>query len=250
MTTAGVSRIFIVLQFIAALIMLALFSFCLYIGLMGNNGTYILVQLIPEMIMIAGAVLANLVMRLKHRNQTSEVFLIPMFLLSITLQSINLIPFVYSITGFPVFPSSVIVKLSRFFFLESAVLLFFASVMNLRSSVFTKLGTYVTFTSIAILVISFFIPAGSSSDAMADIHNSSLTLIAFIITMIAVVTYLFEFLKDHENYNLKHFITMFLIASGEFTIMLANDQLSLAVAGSIFYLAGIIMLCVVSPEGY
>lgn len=249
MTTAGVSRIFIVLQLIAALIMLALFSFCIYIGLQ-SNGTQLLVQLVPEMVMIAGAVLANAVMRLKHRNQTSEVFLIPMFLLSVTLQSINLVPFVYSITGFPVLPSSIVVKMSRFFFLESAILLFFASVLNLRSSVFTKLGTYVTFSSIAILVISFFIPAGSSAAAIADIHNSSLTLIAFIITLIAVVTYLFEFIKDHENYNLKHFITMLLIAAGEFTIMLANSQLSVAAAGTILYLAGIIMLCAVSPEGY
>lgn len=248
MTSSGVSRIFIVLQLIAAVLLLTLLSFCLYAGIIERDNT-ILLNLIPEMVMIAGCVLANVVMWIKHRNQTSELFLIPMFLLSVTLQSIHLLPLVYNTIGFPVLPTSIVIKFSRFFFLETAVLLFFASVLNLRSSVFTKLGTYITFASTAVLVVSFFIPAGSIA-LNGDIHNSSLTIIALVITIIAEITYFFEFIKDHENYNLKHFITMFLIASGEFTIMLSNGVLPTAVTACILYLAGIIMLCAVSPDGY
>ena len=248
MTTQGVSRIFVVLQLIAALILIALFSFCLYVGIeKGSDALY--ATLIPEILMIAGAVLANLIMRLKHRNQTSELYLIPLFLLSVTLQSINLLPYVYSVTGFPVLSASIVVKLSRFFFLETTILLFFASVLHLRSSVFTKTGTYVTFSSIAVLAVSFFVPANTEV-VTADIHNSFLTIVAFVITLLAVVTYLFAFLKDHEKYNLQHFITMFLIAAGEFIIMLSNDISLLSIIGSVAYFVGIIMLCTVNPDGY
>lgn len=239
------------LQIIAALFFLVLFSFALVEASSISKSVFAdsIALFVPNMLMIVCALFSSAVMRLRHQGQTAEGFLMPLFLLCVTVESVYLIPEVTALTGFPVISGSLIVKLSRSALLFTAVTLFFASIMSIRNSMLTKAGTYVTFAFIACLVVSFFIPAASNPSPY-DIHNSMLALFALIITLAAILTYMFQFTKDREHYNLVRFVTILFLGIGEFVIMLSDSHPIISIIGSILFLIGTVMLVTTAPQGY
>lgn len=251
MSTQSVNRIYTVLQMVAALVFLFLFSSALVTAESISRSVFAdaLTLFMPNIMMILGAVAANVILSLKHQGQTPERFLLPLFLLCVTIESIYLLPEVTEYLGYPVISGTLIVRLSRTALVYTAVTLFFASVMSIRSSSMPKAGATMTFAFLACLSISFFVPAASELRPY-DIHNSMLALLSLTITLAAIITYFLQFLKEKEHYNLIRFLTMLFLGSGEFIIMLTDNIPPLSITGAIIFTIGIVLLVTSAQQSY
>ncbi len=252
MSNNSITRLFIILQVLIGAILLTLLGVVFYSTFTSPDNTLFLSSVFNlggEALLVIGAMIANISLSVKHRHQTAEGYLIPLYLLCVTLQTLNVFPSLYDYTGYLIMSVSLTIKLARFFFLFSSVVLFYASIQNLKLTNVSKLGTHIISAAAAVLLLSFVIPAGSEV-IPTDRHNGFLTLIVFIVNMIASTTYFFALIKERESYSTKHFITMFLLIWGEFLVMVANSNFIASIIGLVFFWIGAIMLASINPDGY
>lgn len=251
MSNNSITRLFIILQVLIGIIILALFGFVFYSTYASGNPLFLssILDIGGETLLVIGAMIANISLSVKHRHQTAEGYLIPLYLLCVTLQTFNVFPSFYDYTGYMILSVSLTIKIARFFFLFSSVVLFYASIQNLKVTNVSKPGIHITAAAAAVILLSFVIPAGSEVIA-TDRHNGFLTIVVFIVNLIASVTYFFALIKERESYSIKHFFTMFLLIWGEFMVMVSNTNLIASIIGLLFFWTGAIMLASVNPDGY
>lgn len=233
-----VSRIFIILQLIAAL---ALTLFFIYAIAASSDKREASLSLLPQIIIMQGAAIFNISLLLKRKSQMEEGALVPLFFLLTTLEAIGCFPLVYDYTGRFFLSFSMNVRLGRFFFMSSEVTALFASIKYLKISS-GKFNSYVIAALIGMLLISFIIPA--SSARAVDIHSGLVMGIVILIAALTDITYLIQFVKDREKNSLLRFLSFLLLLAGELILAQHSVLNSLAIGGSVFYIAGLVLFSV------
>ena len=248
MNASRTSKLISTIQICVSSLLTAFIVIGLYQNWNGGIGT-MLADIFPELAIILGTLIPVLVLRIKHRSQVAEGYLLPLFLLFLSLQPIRILPSLTSWAGGGFLSYSRITMLERFFFMSTYVVLLYAAILNMKSMNTVKTGTYVIFSLIAVFVISCIIPTPSSSDQYNK-HELIFSLLVMMVLICAVSTYLVSFISDRESYHMKRFLTFLLLSAGDFLIVTLEGNLTGSIIGTCLFVIGAVMLSVVSPKGY
>ena len=180
-----------------------------------------LMEIYPEMTIILGTLIPVLILRIKHRSQVAEGYLLP----------------------------SKVAIMERFFFMASYAVLLFASIQNMKNVSTARTGVNIVFSLIAVFVVAYIIPT-SSVDGLDNVHDIVFDMLVLLILLSGVATYLVSFISDRESYHMKRFFTFLFISLGDYLIMIGNGSFSLSLSGTILFVIGAVMLSIVSPKGY
>ena len=209
----------------------------------------LLLGIFPEVALILGSFIPVLILRIKHRSQVAEGYLLPLFLLMLSLQTSRIIPSLMSFSGVAIISMTWIVILQRFFFIGTFTVLLYAAIQNMKNINTSKTGSNVAFSLIAAVVVSYIIPVNSTG-IQSPFHDAIFNLLVLMIMLSAVMTYLISFVSDRESYHLKRFLTFLFISMGDFMIIVGDMDLAASAIGTGLFVTGAIMLSVVSPKGY
>lgn len=203
----------------------------------------------PEMALTLGTLIPVLILRVKHRSQVPEGYLLPLFLLMISLQSIRILPGILDYSGIKILSTSMIVILERFFFMSSYTVLLFAAIQNMKSMGSSKTGLNITFALVGVFTISYIMPINTSGE-QSVFHEAIFNMMVFLVMLCALATYLVCFVSDRESYHIKRFLTFLFFSVGNYLIITCDRNLSASITGTVLFVIGAIMLSAVSPKGY
>ncbi len=213
-----------------------------------NLIAYIL-NIFPEIAIIFGTLTPALILRIKHRSQVPEGYLLPLFLLFLSLQTTRMMPEIFQYLNISLISIPRLTIAKRFFFMSSYVILLFAAVQNMKNVSTSKTGGYVVISLISVLLIACIMPSNSNQD-LHNLHDSVFHMLVFLLLSAAVLTYLVSFISDKETYHLNRFFTFLFLSVGDYLIMTFDGDSAMSLTGTIFFLAGAVMLSAVSPKGY
>ena len=91
----------------------------------------LLLGIFPEVALILGSFIPVLILRIKHRSQVAEGYLLPLFLLMLSLQTSRIIPSLMSFSGVAIISMTWIVILQRFFFIGTFTVVLYAAIQNM-----------------------------------------------------------------------------------------------------------------------
>lgn len=205
-----------------------------------------LMEIYPEMTIILGTLIPVLILRIKHRSQVAEGYLLPLFLLLLSLQTTRMLPSILDYSGMDIISVAV---MERFFFMASYAVLLFASIQNMKNVSTARTGVNIVFSLIAVFVVAYIIPT-SSVDGLDNVHDIVFDMLVLLMLLSGVATYLVSFISDRESYHMKRFFTFLFISLGDYLIMIGNGSFSLSLSGTILFVIGAVMLSIVSPKGY
>lgn len=208
-----------------------------------------LMEIYPEMTIILGTLIPVLILRIKHRSQVAEGYLLPLFLLLLSLQTTRMLPSILDYSGMDIISYSKVAVMERFFFMASYAVLLFASIQNMKNVSTARTGVNIVFSLIAVFVVAYIIPT-SSVDGLNNVHDIVFDMLVLLILLSGVATYLVSFISDRESYHMKRFFTFLFISLGDYLIMIGNGSFSLSLSGTILFVIGAVMLSIVSPKGY
>ena len=214
----------------------------------GNILSYIQ-NIFPEIAIIFGTLTPALILRIKHRSQVPEGYLLPLFLLLLSLQTTRIMPEIFQYTNISLISLPRLEAGEHFFFMASYVVLLFAATQNMKNINTSKTGGYVVISLISVLIIASIIPSNSNPD-IKNVHDSVFNMLVFLILAAAVLTYLVSFIADKETYHLKRFLTFLFLSAGDYLIMTFDGDTAVSLTGTLFFLTGAVMLSAVSPKGY
>ena len=206
-------------------------------------------EIYPEMTIILGTLIPILILRIKHRSQVAEGYLLPLFLLLLSLQTTRMLPSILAYSGMEMVSPLHITIMERFFFMSTYAVLLFASIQNMKNVNTSKTGLNIVFSLIAVFVVSYIIPT-SSVDGLANVHEAVFDMMVLLILLGGVSTYLVSFISDRESYHIKRFFTFLFISLGDYLIMVGDGDFATSLSGTILFLIGAVMLSIVSPKGY
>lgn len=217
----------------------------------GTGGRYVgllLSNIFPEMTIILGTLIPVLILRIKHRSQVAEGYLLPLFLLLVSLQTARMLPVIVAYTPLTALSMTWITIFERFFFMGSFTVLLYAAIQNMKNVNTSRTGLNVVFSLVAVFVISYITPV--SGTGAVNYHEYVFNFLVFLILMAGVTTYLVNFISSRESYHLKRFFTFFFISIGDFMIITGDQNLIVSCTGTCFFIIGAAMLSAVSPKGY
>ena len=221
-----------------------------YTGRQGSQAMLrFIMDLFPEISIILGTLVPALVLRIKHRSQVAEGYLLPLFLLFLSLQTSRILPTVASFMDVDYLSYTHMRILSRFLFMSSFTILLYASMLNMKGANTSRTGINVTFSLITVFIISYIIPTNSVPD-LPNRHDFIFYFLTSLIAIAALATYFVSFINDKEPYHLKRFFTFLFMSVGDFLIITVDANIVATTIGAVFFIIGAIMLCMVSPKGY
>ena len=209
----------------------------------------LLLGIFPEVALILGSFIPVLILRIKHRSQVAEGYLLPLFLLLLSLQTTRMLPSILDYSGMDIISYSKVAVMERFFFMASYAVLLFASIQNMKNVSTARTGVNIVFSLTAVFVVAYIIPT-SSVDGLDNVHDIVFDMLVLLILLSGVATYLVSFISDRESYHMKRFFTFLFISLGDYLIMIGNGSFSLSLSGTILFVIGAVMLSIVSPKGY
>ena len=216
----------------------------------GNGQNLAKIQnILPQNAIIIGTLAPALILRIKHRSQVPEGYLLPLFLLLLSLQTTRMMPEIFQYTNISLISQPRLEAAEHFFFMASYVILLFAATQNMKNINTSKTGGYVVISLISVLIIACVIPSNSNPD-IKNVHDSVFNMLVFLILAAAVLTYLVSFIADKETYHLKRFLTFLFLSVGDYMIMTFDGDMAVSITGTVFFLTGAVMLSAVSPKGY
>ena len=246
------SRLISTIQFLVSsfLTILLIAGFILAYTQRGTEGLKLLLgNVFPEIAIILGSFIPVLVLRIKHRSQVAEGYLLPLFLLFLSLQTTRMFPHLLRFSDSNIISYNDITILGRFFFMASYTVLLFASIQNMKNVSTSRTGVNVSFSLVACFIVSYIVPR-SSVPFQSGVHETVFNFLVLIILLSAVLTYLVSFLADKETYHLNRFFTFLFISLGDFLIITNQGNQPVLLAGTVLFIIGAVMLSAVSPKGY
>ena len=251
MNAAKTSKLLSSIQVLGSSVLALFIAGGFYLAYMAGNGNILsyIQNIFPEIAIIIGTLAPALILRIKHRSQVPEGYLLPLFLLLLSLQTTRMMPEIFQYTNISLISQPRLEAAEHFFFMASYVILLFAATQNMKNINTSKTGGYVVISLISVLIIACIIPSNSNPD-IKNVHDSVFNMLVFLILAAAVLTYLVSFIADKETYHLKRFLTFLFLSVGDYLIMTFDGDIAVSITGTVFFLTGAVMLSAVSPKGY
>ena len=251
MNAAKTSKLLSSIQVLVSSVLALFIAGGLYLAYKAGSGNILsyIQNIFPEIAIIFGTLTPALILRIKHRSQVPEGYLLPLFLLLLSLQTTRIMPEIFQYTNISLISLPRLEAGEHFFFMASYVVLLFAATQNMKNINTSKTGGYVVISLISVLIIACIIPSNSNPD-ITNVHDSVFNMLVFLILAAAVLTYLVSFIADKETYHLKRFLTFLFLSAGDYLIMTFDGDIAVSLTGTLFFLTGAVMLSAVSPKGY
>ena len=251
MNAAKTSKLLSSIQVLVSSVLALFIAGGLYLAYKAGSGNILsyIQNIFPEIAIIFGTLTPALILRIKHRSQVPEGYLLPLFLLLLSLQTTRMMPEIFQYTNISLISLPRLEAGEHFFFMASYVVLLFAATQNMKNINTSKTGGYVVISLISVLIIACIIPSNSNPD-ITNVHDSVFNMLVFLILAAAVLTYLVSFIADKETYHLKRFLTFLFLSAGDYLIMTFDGDIAVSLTGTLFFLTGAVMLSAVSPKGY
>ena len=251
MNAAKTSKLLSSIQVLISSVLALFIAGGLYLAYKAGSGNILsyIQNIFPEIAIIFGTLTPALILRIKHRSQVPEGYLLPLFLLLLSLQTTRMMPEIFQYTNISLISLPRLEAGEHFFFMASYVVLLFAATQNMKNINTSKTGGYVVISLISVLIIACIIPSNSNPD-IKNVHDSVFNMLVFLILAAAVLTYLVSFIADKETYHLKRFLTFLFLSAGDYLIMTFDGDIAVSLTGTLFFLTGAVMLSAVSPKGY
>lgn len=251
MNAAKTSKLLSSIQVLVSSVLALFIAGGLYLAYKAGSGNILsyIQNIFPEIAIIFGTLTPALILRIKHRSQVPEGYLLPLFLLLLSLQTTRMMPEIFQYTNISLISLPRLEAGEHFFFMASYVVLLFAATQNMKNINTSKTGGYVVISLISVLIIACIIPSNSNPD-IKNVHDSVFNMLVFLILAAAVLTYLVSFIADKETYHLKRFLTFLFLSAGDYLIMTFDGDIAVSLTGTLFFLTGAVMLSAVSPKGY
>lgn len=251
MNAAKTSKLLSSIQVLVSSVLALFIAGGLYLAYRAGSGNILsyIQNIFPEIAIIFGTLTPALILRIKHRSQVPEGYLLPLFLLLLSLQTTRMMPEIFQYTNISLISLPRLEAGEHFFFMASYVVLLFAATQNMKNINTSKTGGYVVISLISVLIIACIIPSNSNPD-IKNVHDSVFNMLVFLILAAAVLTYLVSFIADKETYHLKRFLTFLFLSAGDYLIMTFDGDIAVSLTGTLFFLTGAVMLSAVSPKGY
>lgn len=251
MNAAKTSKLLSSIQVLVSSVLALFIAGGLYLAYRAGSGNILsyIQNIFPEIAIIFGTLTPALILRIKHRSQVPEGYLLPLFLLLLSLQTTRIMPEIFQYTNISLISLPRLEAGEHFFFMASYVVLLFAATQNMKNINTSKTGGYVVISLISVLIIACIIPSNSNPD-IKNVHDSVFNMLVFLILAAAVLTYLVSFIADKETYHLKRFLTFLFLSAGDYLIMTFDGDIAVSLTGTLFFLTGAVMLSAVSPKGY
>lgn len=251
MNAAKTSKLLSSIQVLVSSVLALFIAGGLYLAYKAGSGNILsyIQNIFPEIAIIFGTLTPALILRIKHRSQVPEGYLLPLFLLLLSLQTTRMMPQIFQYTNISLISLPRLEAGEHFFFMASYVVLLFAATQNMKNINTSKTGGYVVISLISVLIIACIIPSNSNPD-ITNVHDSVFNMLVFLILAAAVLTYLVSFIADKETYHLKRFLTFLFLSAGDYLIMTFDGDIAVSLTGTLFFLTGAVMLSAVSPKGY
>lgn len=251
MNAAKTSKLLSSIQVMVSSVLALFIAGGLYLAYRAGSGNILsyIQNIFPEIAIIFGTLTPALILRIKHRSQVPEGYLLPLFLLLLSLQTTRIMPEIFQYTNISLISLPRLEAGEHFFFMASYVVLLFAATQNMKNINTSKTGGYVVISLISVLIIACIIPSNSNPD-IKNVHDSVFNMLVFLILAAAVLTYLVSFIADKETYHLKRFLTFLFLSAGDYLIMTFDGDIAVSLTGTLFFLTGAVMLSAVSPKGY
>ena len=251
MNAAKTSKLLSSIQVLVSSVLALFIAGGLYLAYKAGSGNILsyIQNIFPEIAIIFGTLTPALILRIKHRSQVPEGYLLPLFLLLLSLQTTRIMPEIFQYTNISLISLPRLEAGEHFFFMASYVVLLFAATQNMKNINTSKTGGYVVISLISVLIIACIIPSNSNPD-IKNVHDSVFNMLVFLILAAAVLTYLVSFIADKETYHLKRFLTFLFLSAGDYLIMTFDGDIAVSLTGTLFFLTGAVMLSAVSPKGY
>lgn len=251
MNAAKTSKLLSSIQVLVSSVLALFIAGGLYLAYKAGSGNILsyIQNIFPEIAIIFGTLTPALILRIKHRSQVPEGYLLPLFLLLLSLQTTRMMPQIFQYTNISLISLPRLEAGEHFFFMASYVVLLFAATQNMKNINTSKTGGYVVISLISVLIIACIIPSNSNPD-IKNVHDSVFNMLVFLILAAAVLTYLVSFIADKETYHLKRFLTFLFLSAGDYLIMTFDGDIAVSLTGTLFFLTGAVMLSAVSPKGY
>ena len=251
MNAAKTSKLLSSIQVLVSSVLALFIAGGLYLAYKAGSGNILsyIQNIFPDIAIIFGTLTPALILRIKHRSQVPEGYLLPLFLLLLSLQTTRMMPEIFQYTNISLISLPRLEAGEHFFFMASYVVLLFAATQNMKNINTSKTGGYVVISLISVLIIACIIPSNSNPD-IKNVHDSVFNMLVFLILAAAVLTYLVSFIADKETYHLKRFLTFLFLSAGDYLIMTFDGDIAVSLTGTLFFLTGAVMLSAVSPKGY
>jgi len=250
-TDRHLSRLFTILQILVDIGFLVFLLFDILGAKQAGAETFISAMMndMPYIVVLLFSLLPTLMLRIRHRAQTSEGYLLPLYFMFLGLTAVSIFPSITARTGDIIMKYSTNEILARFTLLSSAITLFFCGQLNLRTGVAQKVSLYLSLSLLAALIISLIAPT-SSDPTHANPHTTCLGYLSIVIFLIAFVTYMLEAIKDKAASNIQRFVSISFVAAGHCFLLFSPKTMSFAVATIIIFLTGVVFLCIWSNSEY
>ena len=220
MNAAKTSKLLSSIQVLVSSVLALFIAGGLYLAYKAGSGNILsyIQNIFPEIAIIFGTLTPALILRIKHRSQVPEGYLLPLFLLLLSLQTTRMMPEIFQYTNISLISLPRLEAGEHFFFMASYVVLLFAATQNMKNINTSKTGGYVVISLISVLIIACIIPSNSNPD-IKNVHDSVFNMFLFL-------------------------------SAGDYLIMTFDGDIAVSLTGTLFFLTGAVMLSAVSPKGY
>lgn len=204
------------------------------------------------LVVIALSLLTHIMLKIKHRSHTPEGELLPMLFLFLTLESASILPIYFMETGILIIDTLLTNILIRFSILSSAIMFIFASLLYMGSNI-TQLGSFITTSLIASLILSVLAPSSSSIQSaqygFGSNYDVYFTFATILLHLAAIATYIVAAITDKVGHNIRRSVTFIVMIIGNWGIFTQTGY-EVTIISTILFIASSIMLILTSKDSF
>ncbi len=208
-----------------------------------------IISFIPQLVMIVSSLMLQFFLRINHRTHSQEGALLPLLFSFIALESTMILPTYFDLISFYFIPSEILIYLSRFSVLGTAVVFLFASLQYYGTNL-SRSWAYLGLSLAAVVYIIFAVPLDSNSEAIftGSAYGRIVVLFCLILNITAAITYAAAVVRDRATHSVMRSVAFILLIIGN--IISFETTIAWSIVSVVSYLSGIIILGITAKNSF
>ncbi len=195
------------------------------------------------LVILVSSIVPPIVLRIRRKLHSEDGEVFPVLFLILSIEASLIVPIYVNFTGFYMIPPEILIIIERFSILATASMFLLAS-LEYYGFQNAKLNLYTLYILLACLIVSMLAPFNTNR-GFIDIYNAYadayILFGTFLLYIASALTFVISAINEKTNSNIRR-CTAFLFMILGMILALVNNKF-VAIAASISYIIGIVLLC-------
>lgn len=195
------------------------------------------------LVILLSSIVPPIVLRIRRKLHSEDGEVFPVLFLILSIQASLIVPIYVNFNGFYMIPPETLIIIERFSILATASM-FLLAALEYYGFQNAKLNLYTLYILLACLIVALLAPFNTNR-GFIDIYNAYsdayILFGVFLLYIASALTFIISAINEKTTSNIRRCVAFLFMILGMILALINN--MFVAIAASLFYLIGIIILC-------